>query len=106
MAKIYRWVYQYTRHNPQTGVHTRTAEVYETTLKKAEKVARRHCDDTLYGSDYFDRIIQKSEPIVLGVDVEERVKYVGEWPREKRVTEYSQLYPKAHSEGWYNLKEV
>ena len=106
MAKIYRWVYQYTRHNPQTGVYTRTAEVYETTIKKAEKVARRHCDETLYGSDYFDRLIQKSEPIVLGVDIEERVKYVGEWPREKRVTEYSQLYPKAHSEGWDKLTNI
>ena len=106
MAKIRRYIYEYYRYNPQLGTSVRTGEVYETTIKKAEKVARRHCDETLYGYNCFDRLIQKSEPIVLGVDIEERVKYVGEWPREKRVTEYSQLYPKAHSEGWDKLTNI
>lgn len=107
MAQIRRYIYEYYRYNPQLGTSIRKDEVYETTLKKAERTAKRHCDDyTTYGSLSFKKIIQVSEPIVLGVDVEERVKYVGEWPHEKRVTEYSQLYPKAHSEGWDNLKEV
>lgn len=106
MAQIRRYIYEYSRYNPQLGTSTREAEVYETTIKKAEKVARRHCDDTLYGSDTFLRITKQSEPIVLGVDVEERVKYIGVYPREKKVTEFKQLFPKTHSEGWDMLKEI
>ena len=45
MAKIYRWVYEYERYNPQLGTSVRKGEVYETTQKKAEKTAIRHCDN-------------------------------------------------------------
>ena len=106
MAKIYRWVYEYERHNPQTGVHIHTAEVYETTIKKAEKVARRHCDATLYGSNYFKRFIKQSDEILLGIDVEQEKKYIGEYPRIKEIVEYRDIYPKKHTPGWDNLKEL
>lgn len=43
MAQIRRYIYEYYRDNPQLGTSVRTGEVYETTLKKAEKTAIRHC---------------------------------------------------------------
>lgn len=71
MAQIRRYIYEYYRYNPQLGKSVRKGEVYETTLKKAERTAKRHCDNyTAYGSLFFKRIIQVSNPIVLGVDVE------------------------------------
>ena len=107
MAQIRRYIYEYYRYNPQLGTSIRQDEVYETTLKKAERTAKRQCDDyTTYGSLSFKRIIKVSEPIVLGVDVEERKKTYGEWPHEKVYTEYRALYPKQHTEGWDKLKEI
>ena len=107
MAKIRRYIYEYYRYNPQLGTSVRTGEVYETTLKKAEKTAKRHCDDyTTYGSLEFKRIIQVSNPIVLGVDVQERKKTYGDYPHEKEYTEYTNLYPQTHSKGWDELTEV
>lgn len=107
MAQIRRYIYEYYRYNPQLGTSVRTGEVYETTLKKAERTAKRHCDDyTTYGSLSFKRIIQVSNPIVLGVDVQERKKTYGDYPHEKEYTEYTNLYPQTHSKGWDELTEV
>ena len=107
MAQIRRYIFKYYRYNPQLGVSIRKGEVYETTLKKAERTAIRHCNDyTAYGTTTFKQIIQVSEPIVLGVDVEEVKKSYGEWPHEKTYTEYRNLYPKQNSVGWDKLKEV
>ena len=107
MAQIRRYIYEYYRDNPQLGTSVRTGEVYETTLKKAEKTAKRHCDDyTTYGSLSFKRIIQVSNPIVLGVDVQERKKTYGDYPHEKEYKEYQNLYPQTHSKGWDELTEV
>ena len=107
MAKIRRYIYEYYRYNPQLGTSIRKDEVYETTLKKAERTAKRHCDDyTTYGSLSFKKIIQVSEPIVLGIDVQERKRTYGEWPHEKEYKEFVNLYPETHSAGWDNLKEV
>lgn len=107
MTKIRRYIYEYYRYNPQLGTSIRKDEVYETTLKKAERTAKRHCDDyTAYGSLSFKKIIQVSEPIVLGVDVEERTRQYGEYPRYKTYKEYDIIYTKNHSAGWDNLKEV
>ena len=107
MAQIRRYIYEYYRYNPQLGTSVRTGDVYETTLKKAEKTAKRHCDDyTTYGSLSFKRIIQVSNPIILGVDVQERKKTYGDYPHEKEYTEYQNLYPKTHSKGWDELTEV
>ena len=107
MAQIRRYIYEYYRYNPQLGTSVRKDEVYETTLKKAIRTATRQCNDyTTYGSLSFKQIIQVSEPIVLGVDVEERTRTYGEWPHEKTYKEYRNLYPKTHSAGWDKLKEV
>lgn len=107
MAQIRRYIYEYYRDNPQLGTSVRTGEVYETTLKKAERTAKRHCDDyTTYGSLSFKRIIQVSNPIVLGVDVQERKKTYGDYPHEKEYKEYQNLYPQTHSKGWDELTEV
>lgn len=107
MAKIYRFIYEYERWNPQLGTSIRTDEVYETTLTKAERTAKRKCDSyTTYGSLYFKRIIKQSEPIVLGVDVEETKKTYGEYPREKTYKEYRNMYPNTHTDGWDKLKEI
>ena len=107
MAQIRRYIYEYYRYNPQLGTSVRKDEVYETTLKKAERTAKRHCDDyTTYGSLSFKRIIQVSKPIVLGVDVQERKKTYGDYPHEKEYTEYQNIYPKTHSKGWDELTEV
>jgi len=107
MAQIRRYIYEYYRYNPQLGTSVRQGEVYETTLKKAERTAKRHCDDyTTYGSLSFKRIIQVSNPIVLGVDVQERKKTYGDYPHEKEYTEYTNLYPQTHSKGWDELTEV
>lgn len=107
MAQIRRYIYEYYRYNPQLGTSVRTGEVYETTLKKAERTAKRHCDDyTTYGSLSFKQIIQVSNPIVLGVDVQERKKTYGDYPHEKEYKEYQNLYPQTHSKGWDELTEV
>lgn len=107
MAQIRRYIYEYFRYNPQLGTSVRKGEVYETTLKKAERTAKRHCDDyTTYGSLSFKQIIQVSEPIVLGVDVEERKRTYGDYPHEKEYTEYQNLYPQTHSKGWDELKDI
>lgn len=107
MAQIRRYIYEYYRYNPQLGTSIRKDEVYETTLKKAERTAKRHCDDyTTYGSLSFKKIIQVSEPIVLGVDVEEKTRQYGEYPRYKTYKEYAKIYTDTHSAGWDNLKEV
>lgn len=107
MAQIRRYIYEYYRYNPQRGTSVRKGEVYETTLKKAERTAKRHCDNyTTYGSLSFKRIIQVSNPIVLGVDVQERKKTYGDYPHEKTYKEYQDLYPETHSKGWDELKEV
>jgi len=107
MAQIRRYIYEYYRYNPQLGTSVRTGEVYETTLKKAERTAKRHCDDyTTYGSLSFKQIIQVSNPIVLGVDVQERKKTYGDYPHEREYKEYQNLYPKTHSKGWDELTEV
>lgn len=107
MAQIRRYIYEYYRYNPQLGTSVRKDEVYETTLKKAERTATRHCNDyTTYGSLSFKRIIQVSNPIVLGVDVQERKKTYGDYPHEKEYNEYEDLYPETHSKGWDELTEV
>ena len=107
MAKIRRYIYEYYRYNPQLGTSVRTGEVYETTLKKAERTAKRHCDDyTTYGSLSFKQIIQVSKPIVLGVDVKETTREYGEYPRNKTYKEYDVIYTKNHSKGWEELTEV
>ena len=107
MAQIRRYIYEYYRYNPQLGTSVRKGEVYETTLKKAERTAKRHCDAyTTYGSLSFKQIIQVSNPIVLGVDVEERTRRYGEYPRYKTYKEYQTLYPQTHSKGWDELTEV
>lgn len=107
MAQIRRYIYEYSRWNPQLGTSIRKDEVYETTLKKAERTAKRHCDSyTTYGSLSFKRIIQVSKPIVLGVDVQERKKTYGDYPHEKEYKEYQNLYPETHSKGWDDLTEV
>ena len=107
MAKIRRYIYEYYRYNPQLGTSVRTGEVYETTLKKAERTAKRHCDDyTTYGSLSFKQIIQVSKPIVLGVDVTEKIREYGEYPRNKTYKEYDVIYTKNHSKGWEELTEV
>ena len=107
MAKILRYIYEYYRYNPQLGTSVRTDEVYETTLKMAEKTAKRHCDDyTAYGSLSFKQIIQVSKPIVLGVDVTEKIREYGEYPRNKTYKEYDVIYTKNHSKGWEELTEV
>lgn len=107
MAQIRRYIYEYYRYNPQLGTSVRKGEVYETTLKKAERTAKRHCDDyTTYGSLSFKQIIQVSEPIVLGVDVVERKRTYGDYPHEKEYTEYQSFYPQTHSKGWDELKDI
>lgn len=107
MAQIRRYIYEYYRYNPQLGTSVRTDEVYETTLKKAERTATRHCDDyTAYGSLAFKRIIQVSKPIVLGVDVEERTRRYGEYPNYKTYKEYDSIYTQNHSKGWDELTDV
>ena len=107
MAQIRRYIYEYYRYNPQLGTSVRKGEVYETTLKKAERTAKRHCDSyTTYGSLSFKKIIQVSKPIVLGVDVQERKKTYGDYPHEKTYKEYQDLYPETHSKGWDDLEEV
>ena len=107
MAQIRRYIYEYYRYNPQLGKSVRKGEVYETTLKKAERTATRHCDNyTAYGSLFFKRIIQVSKPIVLGVDVEERTREYGEYPRYKTYKEYDIIYTANHSKGWDELKDV
>ena len=107
MAQIRRYIYEYYRYNPQLGTSVRTDEVYETTLKKAERTAIRHCDDyTTYGSLEFKRIIKVSNPIVLGVDVQERKKTYGDYPHIKEYKEYQNLYQQTHSKGWDELTEV
>lgn len=107
MAQIRRYIYEYYRYNPQLGTSVRTGEVYETTLKKAERTATRHCDDyTAYGSLAFKRIIQVSKPIVLGVDVEEKTRQYGEYPRYKTYKEYDSIYTQNHSKGWDELTDI
>lgn len=107
MAQIRRYIYEYYRYNPQLGTSTRTGEVYETTFKKAERTAKRHCDDyTTYGSLSFKRIVSVSEPIVLGVDVVEHTSTYGDWPNEKKYVEFKNTLTNNHSDGWYNLTEV
>lgn len=107
MAQIRRYIYEYYRYNPQLGTSVRKGEVYETTLKKAERTAKRHCDDyTAYGSLTFKRIIQVSKPIVLGVDVTEKTREYGEYPRNKTYKEYDNIYTQNHSKGWDELTEV
>lgn len=107
MAQIRRYIYEYYRYNPQLGTSVRKDEVYETTLKKAERTATRHCDDyTTYGSLAFKRIIQVSKPIVLGVDVEEKTRQYGEYPRYKTYKEYDSIYTQNHSKGWDELTDI
>lgn len=107
MAQIRRYIYEYYRYNPQLGTSVRKGEVYETTLKKAERTATRHCDDyTAYGSLAFKRIIQVSKTIVLGVDVEERTRQYGEYPRYKTYKEYDSIYTQNHSKGWDELTDI
>lgn len=107
MTQIRRYIYEYYRYNPQLGKSVRKGEVYETTLKKAERTAIRHCKNyTTYGSLFFKRIIQVSNPIVLGVDVQERKKTYGDYPHEKEYKEYEDLYPETHSKGWDELTDV
>lgn len=107
MAQIRRYIYEYYRYNPQLGTSVRTDDVYETTLKKAERTAKRHCDDyTTYGSLSFKRIIQVSEPIVLGVDVKEEVRTYGDYPHYKDYKEYRNIYPKNHTPGWDKLTNL
>lgn len=107
MAQIRRYIYEYYRYNPQLGTSVRKDEVYETTLKKAERTAKRHCDDyTAYGSLTFKRIIQVSNPIVLGVDVTEKAREYGEYPRNKTYKEYDSIYTQNHSKGWDELTDI
>lgn len=107
MAQIRRYIYEYYRYNPQLGTSVRKGEVYETTLKKAERTAKRHCNDyTTYGSLSFKRIIQVSNPIVLGVDVTEKAREYGEYPRNKTYKEYDMIYTQNHSKGWDELTDI
>ncbi len=107
MAQIRRYIYEYYRYNPQLGTSVRKDEVYETTLKKAERTAKRHCNDyNTYGSLSFKRIIQVSNPIVLGVDVEEKTRQYGEYPRYKTYKEYDSIYTQNHSKGWDELTDI
>ena len=107
MAQIRRYIYEYIRYNPQRGKSVRKGEVYETTLKKAERTAIRHCKNyTTYGSLFFKRIIQVSNPIVLCVDVEEKTRQYGEYPRYKTYKEYDSIYTQNHSKGWDELTDI
>lgn len=107
-ATVKRYIYEYDRYNPQIGTSTRTSEVYETTVGKAIKVATRHCNHTLYGSNLFRRLVKVSKPLEVGVDVElTEVDYQDytSW-RHKSYKEYKNLYPKQHSANWDDLTEI
>lgn len=102
-----RWIYEYSRYNPQLGTSTRKDEVYAKTRNEAARTAKRHCDAyTAYGYLTFKRLIQVSDPIVEGLDVEPTTKRYGEYPKEKTYNEFRDKYPQQHSDGWDNLHDI
>ena len=99
-----RWVYEYNRYNPQLGCSVRKDSVFAKTQKEAERTAIRHCNDyTTYGSLSFKRIVQVSEPITLGVDVEERERYYDSLGKSYK--EYRELYNN-HTEAFDKLTDL
>lgn len=99
-----RWIYEYDRYNPQLGCSVRKDEVYAKTAKEAERTAIRHCNDyTTYGSLSFKRLVQVSEPITLGVDVDVTEKYYESL--SKSYTEYKELYGN-HTEAFNKLTDL
>ena len=100
-----RWIYEYNRYNPQLGCSVRNGEVYAKTQKEAERTAIRHCNDyTTYGSLSFKRLVQVSEPITLGVDVNETERYYEDL--HKSYKEFKNAYPSKHTEEFENLKNL
>lgn len=73
--KWYKFEYQYTRYNPQLGSYTAKSTVIAKTEKEAEKFAKMSCDKAIYGSNSFDCILSKSEPLELGKDFELEIAY-------------------------------
>lgn len=100
-----RWIYEYARFNPQLGCSVRRDEVYAKTQKEAERTAIRHCDSYhTYGSLSFKKLVQVSEPIILDHDVAVQERYYDEL--DKSYSEYKNIYPKQHSEGWDKLTDI
>ena len=99
-----RWVYEYNRYNPQLGCSVRKDSVFAKTKKEAERTAIRHCNDyTAYGSLSFKRLVQVSDPITLGVDVEERQRHYDS--NDKTYKEYTEIYNK-HTEAFDTLHDI
>ena len=73
--KWYKFEYQYTRYNPQLGQYTAKSTVIAKTEKEAEKIAKMSCDRAIYGSNSFDCILSKSEPLEFGKDFELEITY-------------------------------
>ena len=67
-AKWFRWEYEYTRYNPQTGERKETGEVFARTEKEAAKLASEQCERTRYGENYFVGLTGKKEPAKLDKD--------------------------------------
>ena len=103
-----RWIYEYTRYNPQLGNYLRTGEVYACTKKAADRIAKIICDSyTAYGSICFKKIVKVSQPIVLDHDVESRdYRYEDSRGREKWIKRFYDKYPAQHSEGWDKLHDI
>lgn len=99
-----RWIYEYNRYNPQLGCSVRKGEVYAKTAKEAERTAIRHCNDyTAYGSLSFKRLIQVSEPITLGVDVDTTERYYDDL--HKSYSEFKEIYGN-HTEAFNKLTDL
>lgn len=64
----YTYTYDYVRHNPQTGTYHASSTVIASSDKEAEKLARKNCDNVLYGSNVFDHIEKRSDALVRDVD--------------------------------------
>lgn len=102
--QLRRWIYEYDRYNPQLGTSTRKDEVYAKTQKEAERTAIRHCNDyTAYGSLSFKRLIQVSEPITLGVDVDSTERYYDSL--HKSYSEFKEIYGN-HTEAFNKLTDL
>lgn len=64
----YKYIYDYTRHNPQLGTYHATSTVIASSDKEAEKLARKRCNSVIYGSNAFDHIESRSGALVRDVD--------------------------------------
>ena len=99
-----RWVYEYNRYNPQLGCYVRKDSVFAKTRKEAERTAIRHCNDyTAYGSLSFERLVQVSDPITLGVDVKERQRHYDSL--NKTYKEFEEIYGN-HTEAFNTLTDI